>query len=400
MGARAGRGVRALGRPRGEHAARHRAADHRRHDARQQERRDPQDAADARRARRRVRPRRLATAVAPDNPVWYHNLKADPQASRSRTARSRSRSTSPSSTATSATLWWERAVAAYPPYAEYQAKTDRQIPVFKATRAELTPHGERRRRGVAPATRLPRHRHLWPAADADRRAVASGDRGLGRRHRPVARRGTTPPTRPGALFAGLVGVAPGSGGGRLGGIDLRRADRRQPSRRSPRCSSPTASSPRCRSRCSCRSERGVTVARGAARIARRRRRARRRRSWRGARCSRPTAASPTSPRCSRPPVASVRSTVVDATQAAGWLPLPTRSHRRHRVLGVQVAVLPARHGLHGGVAARAGGVHGRTPPAGSPPTRCTPATTDRRCGSPPTPDGSTPLRRGSPGWAR
>ena len=26
--------------------------------------------------------------------------------------------------------WWERAVAAYPPYAEYQQKTARQIPVF------------------------------------------------------------------------------------------------------------------------------------------------------------------------------------------------------------------------------------------------------------------------------
>ena len=26
--------------------------------------------------------------------------------------------------------WWERAVAAYPPYAEYQEKTDREIPVF------------------------------------------------------------------------------------------------------------------------------------------------------------------------------------------------------------------------------------------------------------------------------
>ena len=26
--------------------------------------------------------------------------------------------------------WWERAVAAYPPYADYQAKTERQIPVF------------------------------------------------------------------------------------------------------------------------------------------------------------------------------------------------------------------------------------------------------------------------------
>jgi deazaflavin-dependent oxidoreductase (nitroreductase family) len=27
-------------------------------------------------------------------------------------------------------LWWDRAVAAYPPYAEYQQKTTRQIPVF------------------------------------------------------------------------------------------------------------------------------------------------------------------------------------------------------------------------------------------------------------------------------
>lgn len=27
-------------------------------------------------------------------------------------------------------LWWERAVAAYPPYQEYQRKTERQIPVL------------------------------------------------------------------------------------------------------------------------------------------------------------------------------------------------------------------------------------------------------------------------------
>jgi hypothetical protein len=27
-------------------------------------------------------------------------------------------------------IWWERSVAAYPPYAAYQKKTDRQIPVF------------------------------------------------------------------------------------------------------------------------------------------------------------------------------------------------------------------------------------------------------------------------------
>jgi deazaflavin-dependent oxidoreductase (nitroreductase family) len=27
-------------------------------------------------------------------------------------------------------LWWQRAVAAYPPYADYQKKTDREIPVL------------------------------------------------------------------------------------------------------------------------------------------------------------------------------------------------------------------------------------------------------------------------------
>jgi hypothetical protein len=31
-------------------------------------------------------------------------------------------------------LWWARAVAAYPPYAEYQEATDRRIPVFVTIR--------------------------------------------------------------------------------------------------------------------------------------------------------------------------------------------------------------------------------------------------------------------------
>ena len=31
-------------------------------------------------------------------------------------------------------LWWDRAVAAFPPYAEYQQKTERTIPVLLATR--------------------------------------------------------------------------------------------------------------------------------------------------------------------------------------------------------------------------------------------------------------------------
>jgi deazaflavin-dependent oxidoreductase (nitroreductase family) len=32
--------------------------------------------------------------------------------------------------------WWTRAVAAYPPYADYQAKTDREIPLFVLTRID------------------------------------------------------------------------------------------------------------------------------------------------------------------------------------------------------------------------------------------------------------------------
>jgi F420H(2)-dependent quinone reductase len=34
--------------------------------------------------------------------------------------------------------WWQRGVAAYPPYAEYQKKTDRQIPLFVVERKDAT----------------------------------------------------------------------------------------------------------------------------------------------------------------------------------------------------------------------------------------------------------------------
>ena len=77
MGARAGRGVRELRRDAGQHAARHRDPDHRRHDARQPQREAAQDGADARRARRRVRARRVGGRCAeepglvpqPDRPI-------------------------------------------------------------------------------------------------------------------------------------------------------------------------------------------------------------------------------------------------------------------------------------------------------------------------------------------
>lgn len=66
---------------------------------------------------------------APKHPTWYNNLLADPyielrdgtrtQAMVAREVFGEEKS-----------VWWERAVAAFPNYADYQAKTDRVIPLF------------------------------------------------------------------------------------------------------------------------------------------------------------------------------------------------------------------------------------------------------------------------------
>ncbi|MET7289532.1 nitroreductase family deazaflavin-dependent oxidoreductase [Streptomyces sp. NPDC005573] len=66
---------------------------------------------------------------APKHPVWYFNVKADPHVElqdgpvkhdyRAREVTGQEKAD-----------WWDRAVAAFPPYAEYQEKTDREIPVF------------------------------------------------------------------------------------------------------------------------------------------------------------------------------------------------------------------------------------------------------------------------------
>jgi len=66
---------------------------------------------------------------APNNPVWYHNLVANPdiQVQDGTTKQDmRAREVAGDERA----LWWARAVDAYPDYADYQTKTDRQIPVF------------------------------------------------------------------------------------------------------------------------------------------------------------------------------------------------------------------------------------------------------------------------------
>jgi deazaflavin-dependent oxidoreductase (nitroreductase family) len=66
---------------------------------------------------------------APTHPRWYYNLRSDPVVELQDGARKWDM-TARELTGDERARWWERAVAAYPPYAEYQQKTDRQIPVF------------------------------------------------------------------------------------------------------------------------------------------------------------------------------------------------------------------------------------------------------------------------------
>jgi F420H(2)-dependent quinone reductase len=66
---------------------------------------------------------------APKHPVWYHNIVANPQVELQDgtvTKDYEAREVFGDEKA----AWWERAVATWPDYAEYQKKTDRQIPVF------------------------------------------------------------------------------------------------------------------------------------------------------------------------------------------------------------------------------------------------------------------------------
>jgi deazaflavin-dependent oxidoreductase (nitroreductase family) len=66
---------------------------------------------------------------APRNPVWYYNLKANPHVELQDGPTKRDYSAREVSGGEKA-VWWERAVEAWPDYARYQARTDRQIPVF------------------------------------------------------------------------------------------------------------------------------------------------------------------------------------------------------------------------------------------------------------------------------
>jgi len=71
---------------------------------------------------------------APKHPVWYYNLKADPDGVKIQDGPQPFDVDVRELDGDERALWWQRAVAAYPPYAEYQQKTTRTIPVFLATR--------------------------------------------------------------------------------------------------------------------------------------------------------------------------------------------------------------------------------------------------------------------------
>ena len=71
---------------------------------------------------------------APEHPVWYRNLVADPYALMVQDGPERWDAHVRELEGEERREWWDRAVAAYPPYAEYQTKTDRLIPVLLAER--------------------------------------------------------------------------------------------------------------------------------------------------------------------------------------------------------------------------------------------------------------------------
>jgi deazaflavin-dependent oxidoreductase (nitroreductase family) len=67
---------------------------------------------------------------APEHPVWYHNLLAHPEVvvrDRDQVWDMRARLVGPGPERDE---WWERAVADFPPYASYQERTERLIPLF------------------------------------------------------------------------------------------------------------------------------------------------------------------------------------------------------------------------------------------------------------------------------
>jgi deazaflavin-dependent oxidoreductase (nitroreductase family) len=66
---------------------------------------------------------------APTHPVWYHNVKAHPRVEL-QDGPVKKEYLAREVTGDEKAIWWRRAVEAWPDYANYQKKTDRQIPLF------------------------------------------------------------------------------------------------------------------------------------------------------------------------------------------------------------------------------------------------------------------------------
>ncbi|MFL5860836.1 MAG: nitroreductase family deazaflavin-dependent oxidoreductase [Solirubrobacteraceae bacterium] len=66
---------------------------------------------------------------APEHPTWYRNLVEHPLVE-VQDGTLKGDFTAREVSGDERAQWWERAVAAYPDYASYQEKTDREIPVF------------------------------------------------------------------------------------------------------------------------------------------------------------------------------------------------------------------------------------------------------------------------------
>jgi F420H(2)-dependent quinone reductase len=72
---------------------------------------------------------------APKHPQWYFSVKAEPHVEL-QDGTETGDYTAREVTGEEKAQWWERAVEAYPPYADYQKKTTRQIPVFVLERVQ------------------------------------------------------------------------------------------------------------------------------------------------------------------------------------------------------------------------------------------------------------------------
>jgi deazaflavin-dependent oxidoreductase (nitroreductase family) len=73
---------------------------------------------------------------APKHPLWYHNLKADPNIEIRDKGEVYQMQVREVVDSVERARLWNIAVESFPPYQEYQGKTDRVIPIFVAEPVE------------------------------------------------------------------------------------------------------------------------------------------------------------------------------------------------------------------------------------------------------------------------